>query len=213
MFTGLIEAICTVKSVRQSASGLQLTIDLGGLANETGIGDSIAIDGACLTVTKIAGKLATFDVSPETLEKSNLGRLKPSLLVNAERAMQTGDRFGGHFVQGHVDGIVTIKSIERKGDSGNIRFSAPPELLNQMVLKGSVAINGISLTIAALDNTGFAVVIIPQTWEKTTLSKTKIGDIVNIEIDIIVKTIKKQLENLLSQDKTLTIDKLKQMGF
>jgi len=213
MFTGLIEAICTVKSVRRSAPAMHLTIDLGKLADETRIGDSMAINGVCLTIAELRGNLATFDVSGETLTKSTLGRLKPASPVNAERAMKATDRFGGHFVAGHIDGTATIKAIEKAGQFANIKFTADPELLNQMVVKGSVAVDGISLTIADMDQNGFSAAIIPKTLEKTTLGTAKIGDMVNIETDIIVKTIRKQLEKILSQKQTLTVEKLKQLGF
>jgi riboflavin synthase len=213
MFTGLIEAICTIRSVRQTGGGLLLTVDLGKISDESKIGDSIAINGVCLTVAKLDGKIATFDVSGETLTKSTLGRLKPSSPVNAELALKATDRFGGHFVAGHIDGTAAIKTIEKQGRFDNIKFAASPELLDQMVAKGSVAVDGISLTITNIDQNSFSVALIPQTLEKTTLGKAKIGDTVNIETDIIVKTAKKQLEKILPKNQTLTVEKLKQLGF
>jgi len=213
MFTGLVEAICTVKSVSSVSGAMRLAIDLGKLAEGAKIGDSIAINGVCLTVAKLAGSLADFDVSGETLIKSTLGKLKPSSPVNTERAMKATDRFGGHFVAGHIDGVATIKTIDKQGQFANIKFAAKPELLDQIVVKGSVAVDGISLTIAELDQNSFSAAIIPQTLEKTTLGKAKIGDTVNIETDIIVKTIKKQLEKILPQEQKLTVEKLKQLGF
>jgi len=213
MFTGLIEAICTVKSVRQSTGSVMLTIDLGRLADETKIGDSIAVNGTCLTVARLNGRLAGFDVSAETLEKSTLGRLKPSSAANLERAVKADSRLGGHIVQGHIDGTAVITAIDRQAQFANIKCTAPPELLDLMILKGSVAVEGISLTIAKLDKTSFTVAIIPETLKKTTLGKAKIGDYVNIETDIFAKTIKKQLEKILPQNKNLTVEKLKQLGF
>ena len=213
MFTGLIEAICTVKSVRRSAGGLLLTIDLGKLADEGKIGDSIAINGVCLTIAKLDGGLATFDISSETLTKSNLGRLKPSSPVNVELALKATGRFGGHIVQGHIDGVGTIKAINKQGQFADIKFAASAELLNQMVVKGSVAVDGISLTIASMDENSFSAAIIPETLKKTTLGEAKIGDAVNIEPDIIVKTIKKQLEKILPQKQPLTVEKLRELGF
>ena len=213
MFTGLIKAICTIKSVRQTAEGLLLTVDLGRLADETKIGDSVAINGVCLTVAKLTGSLATFDVSTETLTKSTLARLKPSSPVNAELALKATGRFGGHIVQGHVDGVATIKAIDKHGQFADIKFAANPELLDQMVVKGSIAVDGISLTIANMDESSFSASIIPETLKKTTLGKAKIGDTVNIETDIITKTIKKQLDKILPQKQSLTIEKLKQSGF
>lgn len=215
MFTGLVESLCAVKSVSRGigAESALLTIDLGQFADRAKIGDSIAINGACLTVSKLDGRLAGFDLTAETLEKSTLGRLKPSSLVNVELALQAAGRFGGHFVQGHIDGVATIKAIEKKGKFADIKFAAGPELLEQMVVKGSVAVDGISLTIASMGQGSFSVSVIPQTLEKTTLGRAKVGDVVNIETDIIVKTVKKQLEKMLPQKQTLTIEKLKAMGF
>ena len=216
MFTGLIEAICIVTSVRPAAGGMLLTVDLANLAVDSKVGDSIAINGACLTIARLDGNLATFDISPETLARTALGRLTSSSQVNVELAMKATDRFGGHFVQGHIDGVATIKTIKREGDFADMKFAADPELLDQMVVKGSVAVDGISLTVAGMDQTGFRVAIIPQTLKKTTLGKAKIGDLVNIETDIIVKTIKKQLESILgeaSQRHALTAEKLRQLGF
>jgi len=213
MFTGLIEAVCTARSVHQTAGGLSLTIDLGSLADETKIGDSIAVNGVCLTIAKLARNFADFDVSGETLAKSALGRLKASSQVNVERAMKATDRFGGHIVQGHIDGTATIKAIDNQGQFADIAFTADSDLLDQMVIKGSVAVDGISLTIANIDRDSFSVVIIPQTAEKTTLGRAKISDPVNVEIDIIAKVIKKQLEKILPQNQNLTVEKLKELGF
>ena len=213
MFTGLIEAVCTVMSVRRSENTMQLSIDLGGLASDGRIGDSIAINGACLTIAKLEGGLATFELSGETLAKSTLGKLKPSAQVNVERAIRAADRFGGHFVQGHIDGIATIKAIDKHGQFADMKFAAGPGLLNAMVVKGSVAVDGISLTIASIDQNSFTVALIPETLNKTTLSRVKISCEVNIETDIIVKTIKTQLEKILPQTQSLTAEKLKELGF
>jgi riboflavin synthase len=190
-----------------------MSIDLGELADDSKIGDSIAINGGCLTITKLEGSVATFDLSGETLAKSTLGKLKPSSQVNVERAIKVTDRFGGHFVQGHIDGTAAIKAIDKHGQFADMKFAVPAELLDQMVVKGSVAVDGISLTIASIDQNSFSVAIIPETLNKTTLSRVKIGDEVNIETDIIVKTVKKQLEKILPQKQLLTAEKLKELGF
>ncbi|HUT45243.1 MAG TPA: riboflavin synthase [Sedimentisphaerales bacterium] len=213
MFTGLIETICTVKSVRRSAESMVLTIDLGELADESKTGDSIAISGACLTIAKLQGSLASFDVSAETLAKSTLGKLKPSSEVNVERSLKASDRFGGHFVLGHVDGTATVDAIDKAGEFANIKFAAKAELLDAIVVKGSVAVDGISLTTAAVDLKSFGVSVIPETLKRTTLGKAKIGDCVNIETDIIVKTIKRQLDEILPKKQSLTAEKLKQLGY
>lgn len=213
MFTGLIKAICTVKSAYTISGGMHLTVDLGKLAEESKIGDSIAINGVCLTVAQLRGGLADFEVSSETLTKSTLGKLKSSSSVNTEPAMKATDRFGGHIVQGHIDGVATIKAIGRQGQFADIKFAANPKLLAQMVGKGSVAVDGISLTIANIEKNSFSVSIIPETLKKTTLGRAKIGDTVNIETDIIIKTIKKQLEKILPAEQKLTAERLKELGF
>jgi riboflavin synthase len=213
MFTGLIEQVCTVKSAQTSAGAVKLTIDLGKLADECKIGDSVAISGVCLTIAGLEGGLVWFDVSAETLKTSNLTKLTAGSKVNVELAMKIGDRFGGHIVQGHVDGVAKIKTVDKRGEFADIRFEAEGELLDQMVVKGSVAIDGISLTIASMDGSSFGVALIPETLKQTTLGEAKTGDVVNIETDIITKTIKKQLEKILPQKQTLTEEKLKQLGF
>ena len=213
MFTGLIKAVCTVKSAYTTGGGLRLSVDLGKLAQECKIGDSIAINGVCLTIAQLQGNLAEFDVSGETLTKSTLGNVKSSSPVNAEPVLKAADRFGGHFVLGHVDSSATIKAIERQGQFTVIKFAANPELLAQMVVKGSVAVDGISLTIANMDEGSFSVSIIPETLKKTTLGTAKTGDMVNIETDIIIKTIRSAIDKILPREQKLTIEKLKEMGF
>jgi riboflavin synthase len=213
MFTGLIEAVCTVTSVRRNEGTMLLSVDLGELAKDSKIGDSIAINGVCLTIARLEGGIATFELSGETLARSALNKLKPSSQVNVERAIKAADRFGGHFVQGHIDGTATIKKIDKLGRFADMKFAAETGLLNAMVVKGSVAVDGISLTIASIDQNSFTVALIPETLNKTTLSKVKIGDEVNIETDIIVKTIKTQLEKILPQKQSLTAEKLRELGF
>lgn len=213
MFTGLIEKVCTVKTARRMSAGLELTVDLDKLAEDVKIGDSIAVNGACLTVTGIRNSLVSFDVSPETVTKSNIGRLKSGSKVNIETAIRPASLLSGHIVQGHVDGTAKIKKIENKDRFYDMTFSADNELLEQMVAKGSVAADGVSLTIASINSSTFTVAIIPQTWQKTTLSLAKTGDLVNIETDIITKTVRRQLERILPQQNALTIEKLKDFGF
>ena len=213
MFTGLIEAVCTIKSIRQAGGGATLVVDLGDLGRDSKIGDSIAINGVCLTISELSVNIATFQLSAETLKKSALGRLKPGSPVNVERAMKATDRFGGHFVQGHIDGTATIKAIKRTGQFADIEFAAKPELLDQMVVKGSVAVDGISLTIASMDDNSFSVALIPETMKRTTLGTAKVGDIVNVETDIIVKTIKKHIDKIMPPKQSLTVDRLKELGF
>ncbi len=213
MFTGLIEAVCRVKSVNRKGASMELAVDLGKSAGQVKIGDSVAINGACLTVTRVNGQLANFDVSGETLAKSTLGELASGSEVNVELAMKAGERFGGHFVQGHIDGVGAIRAVEKQGEFANVKFAAPAELLGQMVVKGSVAVDGISLTVAEMDAESFSAAVIPKTLEATTLGKVKAGDKVNIETDIVVKTIKKQMENIVGTNQGLTVEKLKELGF
>ncbi|MCX5647057.1 MAG: riboflavin synthase [Phycisphaerae bacterium] len=214
MFTGLIEAICDVKSVSPgTASGGSLVVDLGGLAQDCKTGDSIAVGGVCLTITRLQGTAATFGLSPETLERSTLGTLRPASRVNIERAMRPADRLGGHIVQGHVDGIGTVKAVRRHGEFADIEFAVGPELLEQMVVKGSVAVDGVSLTVAGIGPDSFWVAAIPETLNRTTLGNAYIGGRVNIEIDILVKIVRRQLEAILPQKQSLTVERLKQMGF
>jgi riboflavin synthase len=213
MFTGLIEAVCEVKSVSPGTAGGALVVDLGGLAEDCRTGDSIAVSGVCLTVTALQGTVATFGLSPETLAKSTLGMLRPPARVNVERAMKATDRFGGHIVQGHVDGIGTVQTVKRLGEFADIEFDAEPPLLKQMVPKGSVAIDGVSLTIAGIGPGGFRVAAIPETLNQTTLGHADRGRRVNIEVDILVKIVRRQLEAILPQQPPLTMERLKQMGF
>ena len=213
MFTGIIQQVCTVKTLSKSGDSAALTVDLGQLANQAKIGDSIAINGVCLTASKLAGTLATFDVSGETLTKTTIGKLPPGAKVNIELALRADDRFGGHFVLGHVDGSATIKKIDKNANFATFTFAAPKDLLDQMIPKGSVAIDGISLTIAELNPDGFTVAVIPQTLKETTLGQAKITAQVNIEIDIITKTVRKYLQQLSPGKTGLTLEDLKQQGF
>jgi len=213
MFTGIIEGLCPVKSANRAGGAMRLTVELGELGDDAKIGDSIAVNGVCLTIAELNRSSATFDVSGETLDKSAVSSLNASSKVNIERAMKAGDRFGGHIVQGHIDGTAIIKAIERQGQFANIKFAASGELLDLLVVKGSVAVDGISLTIADMDADSFKVAVIPQTLEETTLGAAKIGDVVNVETDIIVRTVKKQLEKIMPGKESLTVEKLKELGF
>jgi riboflavin synthase len=213
MFTGIIQKLCTVKASLRDGDTALLTVDLGQLVNQAKIGDSISINGVCLTVSKQAATQATFDVSGETLAKSTLGKLTSGIKVNIELALRADDRFGGHFVLGHVDGTATIKKIDKKANFATFTFAAAKDLLDQLIPKGSVAVDGISLTIAELNPNGFTVAVIPQTLKETTLGQAKINDPVNIEIDIITKTVRKYLQQLQPGKTGLTLEDLRQQGF
>ena len=215
MFTGIIEAVCVVKSMlgQRGSGGGSLAVDLGALAEGCKVGNSVAINGVCLTVSRLDRTVAGFELSSETLTKSNLGRLKTGSQVNVERAMPANGRFGGHIVQGHADGTATIKNITRQGQFADMEFAAPAQLLENMVVKGSVAVDGISLTVAGLGTDSFSVAVIPETLNRTTLGKARIGDCVNVETDIIIKAVKKQLGNILPGQRPLTVERLKELGF
>jgi riboflavin synthase len=214
MFTGLIEAIGTVRQALARGGQMSLEVDCGPMiSQDIQIGDSIAVNGVCLTVSARQGTCARFDISGESLSKTTLKYLKPGRKVNLERAMSAQGRFGGHFVQGHIDGTGQITAIRKQGDYAAFRFSAPPELLGQMVLKGSVAVDGVSLTIAALDKTGFEVALIPTTLRDTIWHLAVVGDPVNIETDVLLKMVRRQIEQLLPEGGTLTLDTLKSLGF
>jgi len=213
MFTGIIEAVGTVKTVKNAHGGRIICVDLGALAQNTELGWSIAVSGVCLTVSRLSATIADFDVSAETLAKSAMDTITTSAKVNLERAIGPQGRFGGHFVQGHVDGVAKIITIEKKGDFAEIKFSTPPELLEEMVIKGSVAVDGVSLTVAAMDEKSFTVSLIPTTLKETTLGRAKSGDKANIETDIIIKTVIKQMQKMLPQNQPLTVDKLRELGF
>jgi riboflavin synthase len=210
MFTGLIESVCKVSAAIGQNDSFVLQINLGQAVK---IGESVAINGVCLTVASIKGNTAQFDVSGETLSKTTLKSLKIGSSVNIERAMSANDRFGGHFVQGHIDVIGKVKKIEKKGDFWRFTFETPKEIMDYIIPKGSIAIDGVSLTIADIKNHSFTVSIIPVTFENTIFKNYKVGDLVNIETDILCRIVKKQLENILPSKSNLTIDKLKEMGF
>ena len=214
MFTGLIEAVCEVRSVSSGgAGGGSLVVDLGALAEDCRLGDSVAISGACLTATRIEGTAVTFALSPETLAKSTLGSLRPPAKVNVERAMKATDRFGGHIVQGHVDGTGAVRAVKTLGEFADMEFDVEQELLTQMVPKGSVAIDGVSLTVASVAPQSFRVAAIPETLARTTLGGARTGQRVNIEVDIVVKIVRRQLEAMLPSQRPLTVERLHEMGY
>ncbi|HML76393.1 MAG TPA: riboflavin synthase [Anaerohalosphaeraceae bacterium] len=213
MFTGIIESIGTVLSVVPRAGGMMLTVRLGAAAEGTKLGDSIAVNGVCLTVTSLHGDTAGFDVSGESLSRSTLNHIRTGQIVNLERAMQAGARFGGHVVQGHVDGVGKIVSIEKKGDFSVFTIEPPAELMAEIVVKGSVALDGISLTAASVTEKALTAALIPETLVRTTWGRSKAGDAVNIETDILVKAIRKQLERIVPAHEGLTESKLRELGF
>ncbi len=192
MFTGLVEAQGTVRLLEKNGSAIDLTLEISErITNDAHIGDSVAINGCCLTVVEISDGFLKFQAGAETLAKTNLGRLSLGDQVNIERPLAADGRLGGHFVQGHVDGVGTIKSIDKDGEWITMWFDIPKELALQMVPKGSVTIDGISLTIVECEQKAFSIALIPHTLEVTTMGQKQVGSVVNLETDILGKYVQK----------------------
>jgi riboflavin synthase len=195
MFTGIIEELGSVRSIEERGENARLVISARVVTEGTNHGDSISVNGVCLTALDIEPDSFAADVSRETLQRSTLGSLKPGALVNLERAVTPVTRLGGHIVQGHVDARGQFEGVENHGESWTLRIAYPKEIARYLVFKGSVAVEGISLTIAGLTDEHFEIAIIPKTWEVTNLSRLKPGDAVNIEVDVIGKYIEKLLSS------------------
>lgn len=193
MFTGLIEEIGEIQNIIKSARSAKIKIKAGKILEDIKIGDSISTNGVCLTVTEFAPDSFTVDVMAETIRRSNLSSLTAGDKVNLERALLAGDRLGGHIVSGHIDGMGTITSYEKEDNAVWVTIAAPPDILKYIIKKGSVAIDGVSLTVAYIDEKLFKVSVIPHTRDITTLLKKKTGDPVNLECDMIGKYIEKLL--------------------
>ena len=193
MFTGIIKELGEVAAVESSPDGARLRIR-AELAAELGEGDSVAVDGACLTATSVAGDAFDADVMHQTLELTTLGGLEPGSRVNLELPLRASDRLGGHVVQGHVDGTATVAEISDDGFAKRLRVELPEELLPYVVEHGSIAIQGISLTIASLTDDAVEVSLIPETLERTTLGAAEAGDHLNVECDVLARYVRRQLE-------------------
>lgn len=193
MFTGIIEELGRVRSVEQRGENARIVIEARTVTEETKHGDSIAVNGVCLTALDIKPDSFAADVSRETLDRSTLGRFKPGTPVNLERAVTPATRLGGHIVQGHVDARGKFLSSEDLGGSWIVRISYPREIAQYLVIKGSVAVEGISLTIANLGDDYFEIAVIPKTWEVTNFSQLQTGDEVNLEVDVIAKYVERIL--------------------
>jgi riboflavin synthase len=194
MFTGIIEELGTVASLELRETGARIVISASVVTSDVQDGDSIAVNGVCLTALDTSPRGFSADVSQETLDRSTLGRLRPGSPVNLERAVTPATRLGGHIVQGHVDGRGHFVSAVQSGDFYTVRIGFPSELSRYFVHKGSVAVEGISLTIASLEEEHFEIAIIPKTWELTNLSTLSPGDAVNLEADIIAKYVERMLK-------------------
>ncbi len=213
MFTGLIEDVGTLQRFRRGERGGQLTIATALPLEGFRLGDSVAVNGACLTVVATGDGAFTADVSPETLERTVLSSLRPGARVNLERALQLGDRLGGHIVTGHVDAVASLRSRQTVGNAEVLDFHLDHRALRYLVEKGSVAIDGISLTVNRVTADGFSVAIIPHTLEKTTLFAIRPGQKVNIETDILGKYVERLLQGRSDGGAGLTLEQLARNGF
>ncbi|MDE0333103.1 MAG: riboflavin synthase [Nitrospinae bacterium] len=215
MFSGIIEAIGAICSLRKDSKGARITIEAPSVLDGVRLGDSIALNGVCVTVVDFDDTNFEADLSVETLRRTNLGELAVGDRCNLERAMALGERLGGHLVSGHVDGVGRIRNRKKEGDSIWLTFEAPVEVMRYVVYKGSIAVDGISLTVAACDNQTFSVSIIPHTSEQTTLIEKEDGAAVNLEADLVGKYVEKLLvphAESISQG-GVTMEKLREQGY
>ncbi|MDX6508779.1 MAG: riboflavin synthase [Gaiellaceae bacterium] len=194
MFTGIVRERGRVASVEGDGNGIRIRLEAPLTAGEAAIGDSVSLNGCCLTVVETADGTLAFDAVPETLARSSLEGLEAGSELNVESAVRAGDPLGGHYVQGHVDAVGTVRSVDREGEGLRIWLDTPPDVLRYCVEKGSVAVDGVSLTIAGLDESGFAVALIPHTLSATTLGRLVRGARVNLEADVLAKYVERLVE-------------------
>ncbi|MBC7900430.1 MAG: riboflavin synthase [Saprospiraceae bacterium] len=213
MFTGIIQELGSVAALHNHSGGAKIKIAALTVTEGTGNGDSISVNGVCLTVLNITPASFEADVSQETLDRSTLGDLKTGSPVNLERAVTPSTRLGGHIVQGHVDGRGTFLAAVQSGDFWTIRIGFPKDLAQYFVYKGSVSVEGISLTIAALADDYFEIAVIPKTWELTNLSSLAPGDAVNLEADVIAKYVERIMQVRKEPLETITHETLRKAGF
>ena len=198
VFTGIVRERGRVAAIDGGPAGMRLRIEAPETAAGVAVGDSVAIGGVCLTAVEVDGAELSFDAVPETLGRTSLGGLRPGAEVNVEPALRAGEPLGGHMMQGHVDGVGRVRSVEPEGDGVRIWVDAPPEILRYCVEKGSVAVDGTSLTVAALDDAGFAVALVPHTLAATTLGGLGPGDTVNLEADVLAKYVERLLASTMN---------------
>ncbi|MGH3001250.1 MAG: riboflavin synthase [Gaiellaceae bacterium] len=191
MFTGLIRETGRVEGIDRAAGGMRVTLEAPLTARDAGPGDSVAVDGVCLTVVSRDGDRLAFDAVPETLARTSLDTLNLQSRVNLEPALRVGEPLGGHYVQGHVDGVGTVRGVEDEGNGRRVRVEPPEELLRYVVEKGSICVQGTSLTVAEVDATCFAVALVPHTLQITTLGELAPGAAVNLEVDVLAKYVEK----------------------
>lgn len=211
MFTGLVRELGKVKDASVFGKGRRFRMDLGSLAGTVAVGQSVAVNGVCLTVTTVSGPEATFDAVSETVSRSNLGRLRPGDKVNLEPALKAGEALDGHLMLGHVDALARVMAVEADSrDNRVIRVELPREIRHLVAEKGSVAVDGISLTVAAAGDDWFTIAVIPHTWDNSTLSERKPGDGVNLEADVLARYAARILQY---GEKKLDLDFLRENGF
>ena len=216
IFTGLIMEVGRVRRVERRADGAYLVFAARKVLEGTRIGDSIAINGVDLTVTEMSADHFTADASLETLRRTTLGNLRAGSRVNLERALGVGERLGGHMVQGHVDGTGELITARREGNAYRMRFRFPRELGRYIAMKGSICVDGISLTVAGLGEDWFEVAVIPHTWRETTLAERRGGDHVNLEVDVLAKYVERLLQHTdraVDAPHKLTLEYLKEQGY
>lgn len=214
MFTGIIEERGNILSISSGATFARLRIGGSVIFDDLKLGDSVSVNGVCLTATVLGNNWFEADVMPETMTHSSLGALRSGSKVNLERAMPADGRFGGHFVSGHIDGTGTVQSLQNDGNAVRVRITAAPDVLRYIIKKGSVAIDGISLTVTDVDAASFGVSIIPHTGTETTLLEKVPGDVVNLENDILGKYVEQLMTSVPeSTDSGVTMDFLIQNGF
>jgi riboflavin synthase len=197
MFTGLVRELGTVRAIEREPAGARLEVETS-LAGELSEGDSIAVNGVCLTAVEVKNGAFRADVMNETLRRSSLGPLEPGQNVNLELPLRPADRLGGHFVQGHVDATGTVDTVTVEGFSSVVRINTEPDLMRYVVAKGSITVDGVSLTVAELDDEGFSVSLIPETLERTTLGSAVPGRVVNLEVDVLAKYVEKLTQGVRS---------------
>jgi riboflavin synthase len=195
VFTGIVREIGVVVAADPSRAGMRLEVEAPATASATALGDSVAIGGCCLTAVAVADGRIAFDVVPESLDRTTLGRLAPGARVNVEPALRAGEPLGGHYVQGHVEAVGAVRDVERGEGGTRMSFGAPPEFLRYLVEKGSVTVDGTSLTVAALDDEAFAVALVPHTLAATTLGALVPGDAVNLEADVLARYVERLLQS------------------
>ncbi|MDP8911703.1 MAG: riboflavin synthase [Actinomycetota bacterium] len=191
MFTGIVRERGRVAAVEGGVNGVRVLVEAPRTAAEVGVGDSVALNGCCLTVTQVDDSRMAFDAVPETLARTTLAQLSPGTALNVESALRAGEPLGGHYVQGHVDGVGRVRSAEHEGEGRRVWIEAPREILRYCVEKGSIAVDGVSLTVAELAPDAFAVALVPHTLSQTTLAALRAGDPVNLEADVLAKYVER----------------------